>query len=319
MTDAANNVSMKKNNKFALTGFVIGILSIFLFVIGALPLVGIIISIIGLFTYKKSIHKNRWMGITGLTLSLIFMCVNVSIFSTDKLSLKFPFGNLSMKGIHFPAGVSMESNEAYARANEHFSNNQQSLGIAELKKAIDEGYRNPLAFMRVTDDCIKRAMLHEGFNYNSKAIEILESNDIKVMYPNEIEMIKNKKESLMGGAFSQTATIYFMQHDFDNAKIYIEKALSISPKNTNASARDLKGRIALSEKRYDVAIQIFKSLLEDSPRFIQGKLFLGEALIKNGNTDEGINILNQIIKELPDNNPLTKKARELISSLNKNV
>lgn len=319
MTEAANNVSMKKNNKFALTGFVIGILSIFLFVIGALPLVGIIISIIGVLTYKKKIHKNKWMAITGLTLSLIFISVNVWIFSDDKLSLKFPYGNFSKKGIHFPAGVSMESNKAYARANELFSNNQQSLGIAELKKAIDEGYRNPLAFMRVTDDCIKRAMLHEGLNYNSKAIEILESYDIKVMYPNEIEIIKKKKGSLMGEAFSQTATIYFMQHDFDNAKTYIEKALSISPKNTNASARDLKGRIALSEKRYDVAIQIYKSLLEDSPRFIQGKLFLGEALIKSGNTDEGINILKQFIKELPDNNPLSKKARKLISSLNKNV
>jgi len=72
-------VDNRKSNSQCLIGFILGIASIFLAFIGVIPLSAIIISIIGLVKFKDNEHKNRWQGIVGLFLGLIYMLVNMYI------------------------------------------------------------------------------------------------------------------------------------------------------------------------------------------------------------------------------------------------
>ena len=61
-------------NAFALVGFVLGLLSVVLYwVLGIVPLLAIIFSIIGLVGVKKSGQKGKGFAITGLVLGIVFI------------------------------------------------------------------------------------------------------------------------------------------------------------------------------------------------------------------------------------------------------
>ncbi len=62
----------KKNNSMAATGFVLGIVSVFLYFIGILPILAIVFSSIGLGTFKPDSQKNKWMAGVGLALGIIY-------------------------------------------------------------------------------------------------------------------------------------------------------------------------------------------------------------------------------------------------------
>lgn len=70
-----NNHNLKSNS-LCTTGFILGIISVF-FGTGLLPIITLIISIIGLSKFNNSIHKNKWMGITGVILGVIYTIVYV--------------------------------------------------------------------------------------------------------------------------------------------------------------------------------------------------------------------------------------------------
>ena len=224
MNEVESSAKIMKNNKIALAGFIIGSLSIVLFIIGIIPIIGVLVNIIGLLTIKKEIHKNKWMAVSGLCLCIIFTLVNFWIYNGNVINLKLPFGGFFTKNVDFPPGVSMTSNKAYNDANTHFSKNEYELGINALKNAAKDGYRNPLLFLRLADEFGRLEKYAEGLEYNSKAIEILESKDIQVMFPNELEIITKKKNDVIGSAYSQRAALLYHQGDINNAKIAVGKA-----------------------------------------------------------------------------------------------
>ena len=65
----------KKNlNAFALVGFVLGLLSVLLYwVIGIIPILAIVFSIIGLVSVKNSGQKGKGFAITGLVLGIVYV------------------------------------------------------------------------------------------------------------------------------------------------------------------------------------------------------------------------------------------------------
>ena len=65
------DATKKKNNPMALTGFIVGLVSMVLFVIGILPILTIVFSSIGLGTFKPVVQKNKWMAGVGLTLGIV--------------------------------------------------------------------------------------------------------------------------------------------------------------------------------------------------------------------------------------------------------
>src|SRR5208337_833874 len=68
----AGRAQKKRNNPMAATGFVLGIVSIFLYFIGILPILAIVFSAIGLGTFKQELQKNKWMAGVGLALGIIY-------------------------------------------------------------------------------------------------------------------------------------------------------------------------------------------------------------------------------------------------------
>lgn len=60
------------NNPWALAGFVLGLLSIILFMVGIIPLLAIVFGIVGLVTYDNRRDKNHWMAPLALVLGGVF-------------------------------------------------------------------------------------------------------------------------------------------------------------------------------------------------------------------------------------------------------
>jgi len=69
----------KINNKAALTGFILGLVSILFAWIGIIPLCAIIFSVVGACTFKPETQKNKWQAIVGLVLGILGMLSNMSI------------------------------------------------------------------------------------------------------------------------------------------------------------------------------------------------------------------------------------------------
>jgi hypothetical protein len=62
----------KHNNPWALWGFITGLVSIFFFWIGIIPLAGLGLSVAGLTSFKPETQKNKWMAGVGLALSILY-------------------------------------------------------------------------------------------------------------------------------------------------------------------------------------------------------------------------------------------------------
>ena len=68
----------KAFNPLAMTGFILGLTSIVLYVIGIIPILGIVFSAIGLGRFNPETQKAKWMGGWGLALSIIFTIMFLS-------------------------------------------------------------------------------------------------------------------------------------------------------------------------------------------------------------------------------------------------
>jgi tetrahydromethanopterin S-methyltransferase subunit F len=68
--------SVKKENPYCIAGCALGIISIFLGgLLGLLPLLAIIFSLIGLSKFDAKLHKRKWQGVLGLVLGFLFTLV----------------------------------------------------------------------------------------------------------------------------------------------------------------------------------------------------------------------------------------------------
>lgn len=67
----------KKPHHLTVTGFWMGIASIFLFFIFWVPFIGMILSIVGLFKYDKEKNRSAWYGWIGLVLNILYILENL--------------------------------------------------------------------------------------------------------------------------------------------------------------------------------------------------------------------------------------------------
>lgn len=75
-TRAALKAKKKPVNTVCNISMWIGIVSIFLFEIGIIPLAGIIVSIVGLVTCKGGVERGRVRATVGLVMSFMYMALN---------------------------------------------------------------------------------------------------------------------------------------------------------------------------------------------------------------------------------------------------
>lgn len=74
-----NNTKTKKN-KLAMTGFILGILSIFLSWVGIIPILALILSSIGLHQTRERKESGEVLAIIGLILGIIFTLVYMKTY-----------------------------------------------------------------------------------------------------------------------------------------------------------------------------------------------------------------------------------------------
>jgi nicotinamide riboside transporter PnuC len=76
--ESADNTKLV-NNKLCFAGFILGLASILLSEIGIIPLAAIVCSIIGLVKFDKAVNKNKWQGVLGLILGILYLLVNAHL------------------------------------------------------------------------------------------------------------------------------------------------------------------------------------------------------------------------------------------------
>src|SRR5205807_1385595 len=62
----------KKNNAMGLASFVLGLASIFLYLIGIVPLLAVVFGGWGLASFDQASQKNKWMAWVGLALGVVY-------------------------------------------------------------------------------------------------------------------------------------------------------------------------------------------------------------------------------------------------------
>lgn len=70
------NIGNKKVSKLCNIAFWFSIASVFLYSIGIIPLIGVILSIIALIKYNKDSQKGLKRGIIGLVLNVLYLLLN---------------------------------------------------------------------------------------------------------------------------------------------------------------------------------------------------------------------------------------------------
>lgn len=76
-----NNIVKQKSNPLCMAGFIFGVISTFFGMeIGILPLMAIILSSVGMAQFKNNTYKNKWHGIVGLILGILYMLANVAYY-----------------------------------------------------------------------------------------------------------------------------------------------------------------------------------------------------------------------------------------------
>lgn len=65
-------IGEKRNNPMAVTGFVLGLVSVVLYEVGILPILAVVFSGIGLASFKPEAQKNKWMAGWGLALGVVY-------------------------------------------------------------------------------------------------------------------------------------------------------------------------------------------------------------------------------------------------------
>ena len=79
----------EKTPKSPAIALIFGILSVFFFEIGIIPIIALITSIIAMTKYKSIGTKHRVFAVIGLTLSVIYFLMNILVYSKIGPQLKF--------------------------------------------------------------------------------------------------------------------------------------------------------------------------------------------------------------------------------------
>lgn len=70
----------KRNNPWALTGFILGCCSILLSIFGILWIAAVVCGIVGVTTFDDERHTNKWMGPVGLVLGVLGFIANMAAY-----------------------------------------------------------------------------------------------------------------------------------------------------------------------------------------------------------------------------------------------
>ncbi len=195
------------------------------------------------------------------------------------------------------------------RGNEYYYAAKYELAIQEYRKSISvnklyaPSYHNiGLCYENLNQadssiyyysKAIKLDSLNAGY-YMSRA-EIFETqDDVNKLIEDSRTVISLTKDSLMLARSYQLIGHRRMdQEDYTTSFFLFDSALSFNPKGTYL--KYFRGATALEIKKYEIAYDDFRSVIESDPDMEPAYVFLGRTLIRLRRPEEAIEILNRAI------------------------
>lgn len=78
--EKSNDSNSLKNNTSCKVSFIFGLMSIFFNFILILPIAAIIFGLVGINTFNYKTNNNKWMGIWGASLGILYLIVSISTY-----------------------------------------------------------------------------------------------------------------------------------------------------------------------------------------------------------------------------------------------
>jgi len=239
------------------------------------------------------------------------LAVLVILSASAAFVLHFVGVSLSVGPFYSPKGVTMESNENYNKANTALHQGRTEEALIFMKEAEKDGYRHPFIFSNLAVESMAKGKYDEALRYSGRAVEVIESGNISVMFPNELEMFKTEnRPKIEADLYSIHAASLYELGRLDEAEAFAEKAYDLH--EDNPRTREVLGLVALQKSDYEKAISIFKDFTDKVPNYYQGYFHLGRAQLASGRFEEGKASLSKFLTYCPPFHLNAQVARSLL-------
>lgn len=98
-------------------------------------------------------------------------------------------------------------------------------------------------------------------------------------------------------AKSKLATLYFLERDFEQAKVLADEVLAENPRDNDAL--EVSGKLAMVSGGFEDAVAAFRSILKDKPESANIRTLLAEAHLRTGEVELARDNLESVIEQTP--------------------
>ena len=135
-----------------------------------------------------------------------------------------------------------------------------------------------------------------------------------------LEKLKEEKDDLEGNEtaasiYSSLGELYMDKNDFEKAKEYFEKSITIDPSNHALSYN--VAEILFNSNKIDEAIHYYELTAEIKPEWPKSYLKLGYCYLNKGEMKIAIDYLNKFIELSPEDDPQISAVKNIIKQLEK--
>ena len=135
-----------------------------------------------------------------------------------------------------------------------------------------------------------------------------------------LEKLKEEKNDLNGNEiassiYASLGELYMDKNDFEKAKEYFEKSITIDPSNHALSYN--VAEILFNSNKIDEAIHYYELTAEIKPEWPKSYLKLGYCYLNKGEMKTAIDYLNKFVELSPEDDPQISAVKNIIKQLEK--
>ncbi len=252
------------------------------------------------------IPGERWLD-RAIWVMVALILITAAVFGAFYLASRY---RMAKKTVVYEAGeklaeqvrknpLDIEARVALGRS--YLARGLYDKAIDQFKEAlkIDEEHQGAIVFMGIA---------YMGKGDYDKALKQFET---------EIRLYEKagfaKENRWLEQAYYNKGVILFKQKKYDDAVIYVRKALGI--RRTDADSHFLLGRIFLEKGAYDDAITEFRQCLRFDPKFADAHYGMGLAYEKKELKDEAIAAYKKAIEVAKEEGQDFKEAKRALNRL----
>lgn len=143
----------------------------------------------------------------------------------------------------------------------------------------------------------------------TEATQSAELKDQAILFTENSLVISPANVSLWRTAIRTYYILSILDKNYDQKTIeVIDKAISLAP--TDPKLYYNKGLILAQQNKLPESIQSMKEAIELKPNYREAKISLGDIYIKNKESDKAVEILNQVLKAIPNDPDAFKTLQE---------